>query len=63
MNEPLFLLLSLSLVVGYLLLTAPAGRARSRSHELDRIARDAARAMERNFERGRRTIDDAARRR
>lgn len=63
MSEPLFLLLSLSLIVGYLLLTAPGRRARSRSQELDRIARGADWTMEQNFERGRRMIDDASRRR
>lgn len=63
MSEPLFLLLSLALIVGYLLLTAPGRRARPRSHELDRVARDADRAMEQNFKRGWRMIDKAAKRR
>jgi hypothetical protein len=65
MSEQVYLLLALSLVVSYLLLTAGGGSlvSRSRPEEIERLADATEQAMERNFERGTRLIDEAQERR
>lgn len=64
MNEPLYLLLAVSLVVSYLLLTSGSGSPgiHPRREEIEQVMRRGEHDIDAIYERGKRRIDEAKRR-